>query len=71
MKRNYNAHELFLNCHFLQLSPNGLELFEAVRQQVKVPDDYSAEQLKSDMIVYLKKNREYFTVIWFIVEIDD
>ena len=53
---------------FVQLSPDGLEIFEAVRQQVNVPDDYSAEQLKSDMIVYLQKNREYFMVIWFMVE---
>ena len=54
---------------FVQLSPDGLEIFEAVRQQVNVPDDYSAEQLKSDMVVYLQKNREYFTVIGFMVEI--
>ena len=54
---------------FIQLSPDGLEIFEAVHQQVNVPDDYSAEQLKSDMIVYLQKNREYFMVIWFMVEI--
>ena len=54
---------------FVQLSPDGLETFEAVRQQVNVPDDYSAEQLKSDMVVYLQKNREYFMVIRFMVEI--
>ena len=36
--------------------------------EINVPDDNSAEQLKSDMIVYLQKNWEYFTVIWFMVE---
>ena len=67
-EKNWQSTWIVSKLFFIQLPPDGLKIFEAVRQQVNVPDDYSAEQLKSDMIVYLQKNREYFRVIWFMVE---
>ena len=52
---------------FKQLCPDGLEIFEGVRQQVDLPAEYSAGHLKADMLVYLRKNLDYFTVNSFLL----
>ena len=45
----------------------GLEIFEGMRRQVNLPKQYTAAQLKSDMLTYLNKNSDYFMVSCIIV----
>ena len=60
-------HPYFYLAWFLQLCPDGLEIFEGMRRQVNLPKQYTAAQLKSDMLTYLNKNSDYFTVSCIIV----
>ena len=46
----------------LQLTPNGLDLYEGVVNQIGLSDAYLPEHLKADMLKYLNNNTDYFTV---------
>ena len=47
------------------MKPDGLELFEGVIRQVNFPPDYTATDLKTDMLIYVKENEDYFRVTNF------
>lgn len=46
----------------LQLTPNGLDLYQGVVNQIGLSDAYLPEHLKADMLKYLNNNTDYFTV---------
>ena len=50
-----------IHLHFLQLIPNGLQLFQVVLMQVDIIDStYRPSHIKEDMIAFLELNKEYF-----------
>ena len=51
-----------LYLHLLQLTSYDNEIFEAVVAQVDLPRGYTHAMLKDDMIKYLNKNSDFFTV---------
>ena len=53
----------------LQLTAIDDEIFEAVVTQVDFPKGYTHTMLKQDMLMYMNKNADYFTVITLIVHI--
>jgi len=47
------------------MKQDGLELFEGVVRQVNFPPDYTAAQLKEDMLTFINGNADYFSVTNF------
>ena len=38
--------------------PNAFDVFESIRSQVRLPARFSARDMQSDMVKYMKRNKE-------------